>query len=287
MGSGYHRAARPRAEFPADAFRRSGQPAARRARGLARAGPGGPAGAAGETRGGDAGAGRGHHRGRRTRRRGVAAGRAGDRLRDEGADRGRHADRRDGGTVRLRRPRVLHRRPDVQPQQPRDPVAARPPRQRRPGRAHPGGARHLPGPAHVGRLRRHRVGRAARPLPRHRHRGDLRPHLRPGLGCRGPSGRRRLDRRDLDPVRAAALQPRERPHLGAEHPAFPPDPERAGHLGADSADRPRVVVVVRRSARHRRRAVEPPARDLALRRRGLDALSRAPAPGTRSPTAPT
>ena len=60
-----------------------------------------------------------HHRGRVGLRRGLADRRAGDRLRHEGADRRRHADRRHGGALRLRRRRVLHRRPDVQPQQPR------------------------------------------------------------------------------------------------------------------------------------------------------------------------
>ena len=78
----------------------------------------------------------------------------------------------------------------------------------------------------------------------------------------------------LDSVRAAALQSRQRRHLGPERPAFSSDAERTGHLGAHSPHRAGLVVVVRRPARHRRRAVEPPARALALRRRRVDALSR-------------
>ena len=70
------------------------------------------------------------------------------------------------------------------------PGAARPPRQHRPGRAHPGVARHVSRPPHRGRLRRDRRRRAHRSLSRERQRGDAstRASTRSGAPKRSVSG---------------------------------------------------------------------------------------------------
>ena len=203
-------------------------------------------------------------------------------------DRRRHADRRHGGALRLRRRRVLHRRPDVEPQQP-------------------------------ARSRRRSADATTSPRPSTSWSRSTRSSIAAPRSCfgvtrvGGPLDRvhatdseetfdltfdlvwRAAARQDADgwtaeiwiPLGAAPLQSGRRPHLGPQHPALPADAERAGHLGADPAHRAGLGLVVRRPARaHRPAPVTPP--------RGARPTSPAPPPAiprrrpaTRSPTGPT
>ena len=60
---------------------------------------------------------------------------------------------------------------------------------------------------------------------------DIRPAVRPGLGSEDRPHRRRLDRRAVDPVLAAAVQRSAGARLGAERQALAAGAERGGLLG--------------------------------------------------------
>ena len=76
------------------------------------------------------------------------------------------------------------------------------------------------------------------------------------------------------PFTQLRFNPGGRPHLGPQRAAVPPDDQRGGHLGADSAHRARLGVAVRRAGGRLGRAARPPHRAAALRRGHVDALRR-------------
>ncbi len=136
------------------------------------------------------------------------------------------------------------------------------------GGVHPDRARHLPRSPNRLHVRRHRVGRPPRSLSSERQRRRQRRAVRPGLG-----GSDAASTRTGGPPSCgyrsrscASTICRER-IWGLNVEAVAAAVERGGLLGRRRPHRARMVVAVRRTARHRRRAADHTPRGAAVRRR--------------------
>ncbi len=203
------------------------------------------------------------HRRRRSPRRGrVAQCRSAPRPRHERTRSGSACAAAHRGADRVRRRRVVRGRAPLRHRAGFGRGAARAPRQRRALGSVRHHARSVPRQAHRLLLRGQRGGHAAgrRVLQRHAGRCVVGRRL---AGARA-SRRRGLDRRDADPVLAAALRRRRADGLGRQRAAQGDALQRGGRARVHAARRVRARVALRRAARPRWAAHVAAPRDRAL-----------------------